>query len=68
MPTIDDVAEWMKSELDKSNRLYQETTVYKIKPLFGEVFVYTNANGNFSIDKKVLNKFKKLTGDYVIWE
>ncbi|WP_420919872.1 DUF6953 family protein [Pectobacterium brasiliense] len=20
------------------------------------------------IDKKVLNKFKKLTGDYVIWE
>ncbi|KHS90771.1 DUF6953 family protein [Pectobacterium brasiliense] len=68
MPTIDDVAEWMKSELDKSNRLYQETTVYKIKQLFGEVFVYTNANGNFSIDKKVLNKFKKLTGDYVIWE
>lgn len=68
MYTIDDVAEWMMSQLETSPRLYQDTAVYKIKSLFGDVFVYTNENGNLSIDKKVLVKFKKLSGDEVIWE
>ena len=68
MHTIDDVAEWMKSQVEVSSRLYQEVAVYKIKSLFGDNFVYTNENGNLSIDKKVLVKFKKLTGDLVIWE
>lgn len=68
MHTIDDVAEWMKSQVELSSRLYQEVAVYKIKSLFGDNFVYINANGNLSIDKKVLAKFKKLTGDEVIWE
>ncbi|EPL7296504.1 DUF6953 family protein [Klebsiella pneumoniae] len=27
-----------------------------------------NANGNLSIDKKVLAKFRKLTNDTVIWD
>ncbi|WP_404999754.1 DUF6953 family protein, partial [Escherichia coli] len=35
---------------------------------FGDTFVYLNANGNLSIDKKVLAKFRKLTNDTVIWE
>ncbi|HEI9870808.1 DUF6953 family protein [Morganella morganii] len=68
MSTIDDVAIWMKSELDKSDWLYQEDTVYKIKDLFGNDFVYINDNGNLAIDKKVLAKFRKLTADDVIWE
>ncbi|WP_414738128.1 DUF6953 family protein [Escherichia coli] len=58
----------MKSELENTNWLYQETVVYKIKELFGDTFVYLNANGNLSIDKKVLAKFRKLTNDTVIWE
>lgn len=68
MSTIDNVAIWMKSELDKSNWLYQEDAVYKIKDLFGNDFVYINDNGNLAIDKKVLAKFRKLTADDVIWE
>lgn len=68
MSTVDDVAIWMKSELDKSDWLYQEDTVYKIKDLFGNDFVYINDNGNLAIDKKVLAKFRKLTADDVIWE
>ncbi|WP_099659711.1 DUF6953 family protein [Proteus terrae] len=68
MATVDDVAQWMKSELENTNWLYQETVVYKIKELFGDTFVYLNANGNLSIDKKVLAKFRKLTNDTVIWE
>ena len=31
MATVDDVAQWMKSELENTNGLYQETVVYKIK-------------------------------------
>ncbi len=31
MATVDDVAQWMKSELENTNWLYQETVVYKIK-------------------------------------
>ncbi len=68
MATVDDVAQWMKSELENTNWLYQETVVYKIKELFGVTFVYLNANGNLSIDKKVLAKFRKLTNDTVIWD
>ena len=68
MATVDDVAQWMKSELENTNWLYQETVVYKIKELFGDTFVYLNANGNLSIDKKVLAKFRKLTNDTVICE
>ncbi|HHG6983592.1 TPA: hypothetical protein ACPXRF_000162 [Klebsiella pneumoniae] len=33
MATVDDVAQWMKSELENTNWLYQETVVYKIKEL-----------------------------------
>ncbi|EFV3691341.1 hypothetical protein E3025_003814 [Salmonella enterica] len=68
MTTVDDVAQWMKSELDNKNWLYQETVVYQIKKQFGDDFVYLNDNGNLSIDKKVLAKFRKLTSDTVIWE
>ena len=68
MHTIDDVAQWMKYQVEESSRLYQEVAGYKIKNLFGDNFVYKNANGNLSIDKNVLAKFKKLTGDEVIWE
>lgn len=68
MATVDDVTQWMKSELENTNWLYQETVVYKIKELFGDTFVYLNANGNLSINKKVLAKFRKLTNDTVIWE
>lgn len=58
MATVDDVAQWMKSELENTNWLYQETVVYKIKELFGDTFVYLNANGNLSIDKKVLGRVR----------
>lgn len=68
MATPKDVAEWMKGELDKSPRLYQEVAVRKIKENFGDAFVYQNEHGNLAIDKKVLSEFKKLTQDSAIWE
>ncbi|EMT4884710.1 hypothetical protein WMQ83_000762 [Klebsiella pneumoniae] len=64
MATVDDVAQWMKSELENTNWLYQETVVYKIKELFGDTFVYLNANGNLSIDKKVFPNQRILMTDH----
>tara|TARA_R110001592_G_scaffold25555_3_gene96942 strand:+ start:3354 stop:3620 length:267 start_codon:yes stop_codon:yes gene_type:complete len=62
-----EVAEFMKAELDRRTRLYQEMVVYDIIKQFGKEFTYTNQNGNPAIDKKVLAEFKKITPD-VVWE
>ena len=35
--------------------------------MFGDDFVYINENGNLAIEKKVLNVFRKLTDDSVVW-
>lgn len=68
MFTADDVAQWMVLQLKNTNRLYQEVAVIKIRQQFGDTFVYRNANGNFSIEKTVLEKFRKLTDGTAIWE
>ena len=68
MHTAKDVAEYMFSQFEIKDILYQETIVYKIKEEFGESFVYTNPNGNLAIDKKVLKEFGVLTKGIVVWE
>ncbi len=68
MATVDDVAEWMVSQLNKTHRLYQEVIVRDTRANFGGAFVYINDSGNYAIDKKVLVKFRKLTDDIAIWE
>ena len=65
--TARDVAEWMLSELDKQTLLYQEIAVYEILQQFGEQFTYTNKNNNLAIAKNVLEVFRMLTGDDVVW-
>jgi hypothetical protein len=62
------VAEWMLSELERVKFLHQETVVYAIASNFGKEFTYINQNGNLAIRKDVLDAFKKITGDDVIWE
>ncbi|QBQ16272.1 DUF6953 family protein [Acinetobacter haemolyticus] len=68
MTTEIDVANWMKEQLDKLGRLYQEQAVYSIAKLFGKTFVYQNENGNLAISKSVLKEFRKLTEGNAIWE
>ena len=67
-PNPEQIAEWMLEELDRSEYLYQEDVVIEIDNRFGEGFTYLNENGNLAIDKRVLNAFKKFTGDTVVWE
>jgi len=66
--TFEKVAEWMLSELQRVDQLYQETVVYEISEKFGEEFTYINEGGNLAINKKVLQEFRKLTKDTVIWD
>jgi hypothetical protein len=65
--TPEQVAAWMLDELERDNYLHQETVVHKIASQFGEPFTYRNESGNRAIRKDVLNAFRKLTGESVIW-
>jgi len=63
-----DVARWMHERLREQRFLPQEQVVYEIASRFGDDFVYTNANGNLAIDRRVLSVFRKLTPENVVWE
>ena len=65
MPTVSEVAEWMKAEFESGEMLYQNSAVYEIEERFGEEFVYYNENGNPAINRKVLAEFRKITPDAV---
>jgi len=66
--TPEQVAEWMLQELERVDYLYQNMVVYDIASKFGDEFTTINDNGNMAIRKDVLARFRKLTGDSVIWE
>lgn len=67
MSTVDDVVKWMQDQMNHVGVLSQSTAVYQIRQLFGDTYVYTNANGNLAINQAVLRKFNKVTADDVIW-
>jgi hypothetical protein len=66
--TPENVAAWMLSELNRANYLFQETAVHGIATRFGREFTNTNTNGGESIDRRILQAFRRLSGDSVVWE
>lgn len=56
----------MIKKLDEQEYLDQESTVLEIQELFGDDFVCENENGNLSIAKNVLKKFRELTEGEVV--
>jgi hypothetical protein len=65
--TAEDVAQWMVKQLGHGY-LYQHVVAFQIKSEFGDEFVYWNENHNLAISRPVLQAFRKLTGDTVVWE
>jgi hypothetical protein len=65
--TIDDIAAWMMSEIEKHQILYQQEAATEIADRFGAEFTPENENGNPSIRKDVLKAFRELSGDSVVW-
>lgn len=62
------VAAWMVEQMGDKPRLYQEAVARSIKTVWGEEWLYKNANGNPAISKAVLKEFRKLTTDTLVWE
>jgi hypothetical protein len=65
--TPDQIAKWMLEELERVGSLYQDTAVVDIASAFGEEFAYVNDNGNLAIRRDVLDAFRELSGDSVVW-
>jgi hypothetical protein len=64
----EDVALWMRDELDRNGRLLQAEAAAGIEREFGPSFIYENENGNPAINEGVLRKFRELTEGNVIWD
>lgn len=58
----------MVKQVETGGLLYQDTVVYEIASTFGDEFTYLNDNGNLAIRKDVLEAFRKLTKNTVVWE
>lgn len=67
MTTPKEVADWILAKLPESALLYQERVARGIRQDFGEEFVYRNKQGNWGIRKDVLEEFRKLTPNDVVW-
>lgn len=61
-------AQWMFEQIQQRKMLDQGSAAMQIRKHFGKDLVYTNQNGNWGISPDVLKRFRKLTGDDVIWE
>ncbi len=67
-PSVRDVAEWMLARVKDDGFLPQHIAAAMIQRDFGEDFVYRLKNQNLAITKDVLEEFRKLSGDDVVWE
>src|SRR4051812_24494641 len=57
----------MITQLAEGDCLLQVEAVATIEKLFGPEFVYLSNIGEKSIDRRVLDQFRKLTEDEVVW-
>ncbi|HHR6132281.1 TPA: DUF6953 family protein [Providencia alcalifaciens] len=62
-----EIATWMQSQLEKDGCLYQEDAVDFLVKNAQEFFLKENADGNLVLTPPVLNAFKKLNADTVVW-
>lgn len=65
--TAGQVAAWMLEQV-QGRPLYQDEAVWTIEKQFGSQFTYNNNNGNLAIDEGVLEEFRTLSGDDIVWE
>lgn len=64
---VTEVADWMQKQLEKESCLYQEDVVDFLVKNKLESFLKENADGNLVLTPSVLNAFKKLNADSVVW-
>ena len=65
--TVDNVVVWMLNLLEKDTCLYQDDVVdYLVKNNANDM-LKENSDGNLVLNNNVLNAFKKVTEDNVVW-
>lgn len=62
------IVQWMIKRISTHGGLRQEFAVLGIQHHFGEENVYTNANRNLAIEKKILTEFLEITLPYICWD
>ncbi|EKO3926145.1 hypothetical protein GCS56_003494 [Vibrio metschnikovii] len=62
-----EVARWMQTQLEKDECLYQDDVVDMLVKTKREEHLRENADGNQVLTTQVLNQFKKLNSDTVVW-
>lgn len=58
---------WMRSQLDKDGCLYQDDVVDYLVKEGAEALLRENSDGNLVLERQLLNEFRKLTQDEVVW-
>ena len=66
--TPESIARWMLSSVDEEGCLYQADAVGEIAQRFGQEFTDRSDRGNPVIGKPVLEAFRDISGDTVVWD
>lgn len=64
---VKSIANWMLSEIGKHGCIYQDDVVDYLVKAKAESLLRENSDGNLVIGREVLDAFKKLTEDNVVW-
>ncbi|MFE8048130.1 DUF6953 family protein [Brenneria goodwinii] len=65
--TAQKIALWMHKQLEKDTCLYQDDVVDYLIKSGDESFLIENSDGNQVLGRSILDSFKKLTPDNVVW-
>lgn len=65
--TAEETALWMADALERDSCLYQDDVVDHLVRSRCESLLRENADGNLVIGRPVLNAFKKLNAETVVW-
>jgi hypothetical protein len=66
--TPESIARWMHSSVEEEGCLYQADAVGEIAQRFGQEFTDRSDRGNPVIGKPVLEAFRDISGDTVVWD
>lgn len=64
---VEEVSLWMKEILEKDECLYQDDVVDYLVKSDENQLLRENSDGNLVLERKLLNFFKKLTTEDVVW-
>ncbi|MCL6352205.1 DUF6953 family protein [Pectobacterium polaris] len=65
--TAQNIALWMHEQLEKDTCLYQDDVVDYLVKSGEESLLIENSEGNQVLGRPILDAFKKLTPDNVVW-